>query len=88
MKSAALTDVRAPPLVEFLHGVVDFIPRNIVHGDPFAWKYIARSEKELHTSLVNKTTGRGLKHDEPQVAHSIFQSLQQYPELTQLYHRA
>mgnify|MGYP006397234189 FL=1 len=88
LKVAAMTDVRAPPLVEYLHGVVDFIPRNIVHGDPFAWKYGARSETELHSALMDKTTGKGLRHDESQVAHSIFQSLQQYPELVSLYHRA
>ena len=88
LKLAAMTDVRAPPLVEFLHGVVDFIPRNIVHGDPFAWKYTARSETELHSALMKKTTGKGLKHDHPEVAHSIFQSLKEYPELVSLYHRA
>ena len=80
-----------PPVQQFapfVHGLVDFIPRNIQGGDQFYYKYVARSESELHKNLVAQTTGRGLKHDHPEVASAIFNSLQAYPELANLYHRA
>ena len=88
LRSAVQLDVSGPELTHFVHGIVDFIPKNIQGGDPFYHRYVIRSEEELHKNLMDKTTGKGLKHDEPEVAAAIFNSLQSYPELANLYHRA
>ena len=88
LRTAVQLTPPAQQLTNFVHGLVDFIPRNIQGGDQFYHKYVARSEKELHENLVKHTTGKGLKHDNPEVANAIFNSLQGYPELLNLYHQA
>lgn len=78
----------APAVQSFVHGIVDFIPRNIQGGDPHAWRYLARSEGELHSHLLANTTGKGFKSDAPQVGKAISHSFGKYPELLKLYHRS
>ena len=80
-----LMDAPAPMVTEFVHGLVDFIPRNIIGGDQFSWKYHAREEKELHEHLVKETKGKGFKHDDPVVAKVIYDSFEMYPLLQDLY---
>ena len=76
----------ADVVVPYLHGITDFIPRNITGGDPFFWKYTARDETELHAHLKKHTTGKGFDHDPILVGKVISDSLDKYPELQQLYH--
>jgi hypothetical protein len=76
----------AERVVPFVHGLTDFIPRNITGGDPFYWKYIARDEDELHSHLKSKTSGKGFTHDPPVIGRAISETLSKYPELQQLYH--
>jgi hypothetical protein len=73
-------------VVPYIHGITDFIPRNIQGGDQFYWKYIARDESELHNHLKTQTTGKGFDHDPILVGKTISDSLSSYPELQQLYH--
>ena len=82
-----LLSAPAPHVTSFVHGLTDFIPRNITAGDSFAWRYLARPEEDLHNHLKGATKGKGFKHDEPRVGKAIGDSLSKFPELLKLYHR-
>ena len=77
----------APALVSFVHGLTDFIPRNIQGGDQFFWKYKPRDEKELHQHLLKKTKGKGFNHEDPLIGKAISETLEKFPELQAIYHR-
>ena len=87
LQGLPMMSAAAPDVVHFVHGITDFIPRNIQGGDPFYWRYIARSEDELHNHLTKQTTGKGFKHDPPLVGKAISNSLSKFPELSRLYHK-
>lgn len=87
LRGVQMLSAPAPRVQSFIHGIVDFIPRNIIGGDQFWWKYVARSEDELHKHLMKSTSGKGFRHDPPDVGRAISDSLQKYPELRKLYHR-
>ena len=87
LKGMQMLSAPAPFVQSFVHGIVDFIPRNIQGGDPYDWRYIARPEGELHNHLLKSTTGKGFKSDPPQVGKAISDSFGKFPELQALYHR-
>ena len=87
LRGIQMLSAPAPAVQSFVHGIVDFIPRNIIGGDQFWWKYVARSEDELHKHLMKSTSGKGFRHDPPEVSKTISDSLQKFPELQKLYHR-
>ena len=77
----------APDLIKFVHGLTDFIPRNIQGGDQFFWKYTPRAEEELHKHLVKHTKGKGFNHEDPLIGKAISDSLEKFPALLDIYHR-
>ena len=85
LRTVAMLGATAPMVTEFVHGLTDFIPRNIEGGDQNEWRYIARNEEELHKHLIENTTGKGLKHDGSHIGRTIFESFDSYPELQNLY---
>ena len=87
LRGLPMMSAPAPQLVRFVHGITDFIPRNIQGGDQFFWRYNARDEEELHTHLVKQTTGKGFDNDAPLVQKAISDSFEKYPKLQALYHR-
>ena len=89
LKDRVMQSYSAPRLKEYVHGLVDFIPRNEVSANLLTRNIHARKEKDLHDALVRKTSGRGMKYEkDPHVARAIFSSLEQHPELLKLYHRS
>ena len=85
LRNVAMLGAPAQMVTEFVHGLTDFIPRNIQGGDQNEWRYIARKEEELHKHLIKKTSGKGLKHDSNHVGRTIFESFDSFPELQNLY---
>ena len=85
LQGVQLLSASAPLLTEFVHGLVDFIPRNIQGGDQFSWRYLAREEGELHDHLISQTKGKGYKHDDPAVSKVISDTFESYPELARAY---
>ena len=77
----------APEQIKFIHGIVDFIPRNIQGGDQFFWKFQPREEEELHQHLLKKTSGKGFNHEDPLIGKAISDSLHKFPALQAIYHR-
>jgi len=71
---------------EFLHGVVDFIPRNQIGFHTVGPVYTG--EDELHRSLMSSVTGYGAKRDHPTVVRAVHESLKHHPELLQSYMHA
>ena len=87
LRGLPMMSAPAPQLIRFVHGITDFIPRNIQGGDQFFWRYNARDEEELHTHLVKHTTGKGFDNDPFRVQKAISDSFEKYPKLQALYHR-
>ena len=89
LKDRVMQSYFAPALKEYIHGLVDFIPRNEVSANQLTANIHARREEDLHDALVSKTSGRGMKFEkDPHVARAIFSSFEQHPELLKLYHRS
>lgn len=88
LKDRVFQSYSAPQLTEYIHGLVDFIPKNEVSANQLTRNIHARKEEDLHKALVSKTTGRGMRYEkDPHVARAIFSSFEQHPELLKLYHR-
>ena len=77
----------APQMTHFVHGLTDFIPKNVIAGDPYHWKYLAQDERELHDHVTKQATGKGFRHDSPEIGKVISDSFRKFPELQRMYHR-
>ena len=89
LKDRVMQSYSAPMLKEYIHGLVDFIPKNEVSANILVRNMHARREEDLHAALVQKTSGRGMRYEkDPHVARAIFSSFEQHPELLKLYHRS
>ena len=72
-----------PPPKEYLHGIIDMIPRNQIGFHQFGPVYT--SEEELHSSLMSVVSGRGAQHDHPTVQRTVYESLKHKPRLARAY---
>ena len=82
LRAAAL--LKGPPRPkEYLHGVVDMIPRNQLGWHTYG--PVHTSEKEFHRSLMKGVSGRGASKDHPTVVRAVGESLKHLPELLDAY---
>ena len=84
LRAAALVQ-GSPAPKEYLHGVIDMIPRNQLGWHTYG--PIHTSEKEFHRGLMRGVTGRGASKDHPTVARAVGESLKHLPELFHSYMR-
>ena len=68
---------------EYLHGVIDMIPRNQIGFTQYERVYM--SEEELHKSLLKSLSGRGAAEDHPTVQRAMYETLKHQPQLLHLY---
>ena len=73
----------APRPKQYLHGVVDMIPRNQLGGHTTMPMYT--SEDEFHRSLIRGLSGRGASNDHPSVVRAVGESLKDKPDLFHHY---
>lgn len=85
LRTAALLKGAAPPK-EYLHGVIDMIPRNQLGWHTYGPMYT--SENEFHRGLMRGVSGRGASRDHPTVVRAVNESLKHMPELQNAYMRA
>ena len=76
--------VSGPPRPkEYLHGIVDFIPRNLIGHHQVGPIYTG--EEEFHSSLVASVSGNGASGDHPTVQRAVYESLKHKPDLLSHY---
>ena len=68
---------------QYLHGVIDFIPRNQIGFHQYGPEHV--SENELHHSLLKVVSGGGAKEDHPTVVQTVYETLKHIPELAHAY---
>ena len=76
-----------PALESFIHGVVDFRPRNVVGFSQYAHFYEKHPEEYLHSSASKMLSGVGASQDHPRLQRLVHESFKQMPEILTLYNR-
>ena len=85
LRDAAL--VSGPPRPkEYLHGIIDFIPRNQIGHHQYGPVYTG--EEDFHNSLINSVTGDGASVDHPTVQRAVYESLKHLPGVLSHYMHA
>ena len=82
LREAALVSGE-PAQKEYLHGLIDMIPRNQIGFSQYDRVYM--SEEELHKSLLKSVSGRGAAEDHPTVQRAMYETLKHQPQLLHLY---
>ena len=77
-----------PVLEGFMHGVVDFRPRNVIGYDQYAHFYEKHPEEYLHQSAMQLVSGSGAQKDHPRIQRLFHESFKQMPEIMNLYTQA
>ena len=85
LRDAAYTP-GAPRPKEYLHGIIDMIPRNQIGFHQYGPVYTG--EEEFHRSLIGAVSGRGASADHPTVQKAVYESLKHRPELLANYMNA
>lgn len=76
-----------PALEAFIHGVVDFRPRNVVGFNQYAHFYEKHPEEYLHNSVLQLVSGSGARKDHPRIQRLFHESFKHVPEIMDLYNR-
>ena len=77
-----------PKMLEFMHGVVDFRPQNVIAFFQYKDEFERHPEDSLHGAAMKLLLGNGASGDKPAIQKLVHSSLGHKPELLHLYNRS
>ena len=75
----------SPQMSEYIHGVVDMIPRNLIGYYQYYPSFQGERETDLHQHLVSLTKEGGASKHHHRVQKTVYESLKHHPKLATMY---